>query len=72
MQILVVAALAAAFLAPAAWAQATAASRWNTLLINSIRKDFARPPIHARNLFHVSAGMWDAWRAFGGGLPCVR
>ena len=67
---LVVVALVAAFLAPAAWAQATAASRWNTLLINSIRKDFARPPVHARNLFHVSAGMWDAWRAFGGGLPC--
>jgi hypothetical protein len=56
--------------AAVAGADATAASRWNALLIESIRHDFARPPVHARNLYHTSAAMWDAWRAFGGGAPC--
>ncbi len=37
---------------------------WNEALLASIRKDFARPPIHARNLFHVSAAMYDAWAAY--------
>ena len=52
-------------------AQATAASSWNRLILESIKRDFARPPVHARNLFHHSAGMWDAWRAFDGtGTAC--
>jgi hypothetical protein len=52
-------------------AQATAALNWNRLLLDSIKRDFARPPVHARNLFHHSAGMWDAWRAFDGtGAAC--
>ncbi|NUN70931.1 MAG: T9SS type A sorting domain-containing protein [Bacteroidetes bacterium] len=33
-------------------------------MLSAIRKDFARPPIQARNLFHVSAAMYDAWAAF--------
>ncbi|HRQ76454.1 MAG TPA: vanadium-dependent haloperoxidase [Phycisphaerales bacterium] len=37
---------------------------WNEALLASIRKDFARPPIHARNLYHVSAAMWDAWAVY--------
>jgi len=37
------------------------ARRWNELLLESIRNDFARPVVHARNLFHISAAMWDAW-----------
>ena len=40
------------------------ARRWNEVLLQAIRKDFARPTIHARNLFHISAGMYDAWAAF--------
>ena len=40
------------------------ARQWNELLLASIRKDFARPTVHARNLFHVSAAMWDAWSAY--------
>jgi hypothetical protein len=32
--------------------------------LNAIRNDRARPPIHARNLFHLSAGMYDAWAAY--------
>ena len=40
------------------------ARMWNELLLESIRNDFARPPIHARNLFHVSIGMWDSWAMY--------
>lgn len=40
------------------------ARQWNELLLASIRKDFARPTVHARNLFHISAAMWDAWSAY--------
>ena len=40
------------------------ARRWNEVLLQAIRKDFARPTIHARNLFHISAAMYDAWAAF--------
>jgi len=37
------------------------ARQWNELLLESIRGDFARPTIHARNLWHSSMLMWDAW-----------
>ena len=40
------------------------ARQWNDLLLASIRLDEARPTVHARNLFHISAAMWDAWAAF--------
>lgn len=40
------------------------ARRWNDVLLEAIRGDFARPTIHARNLYHLSAAMWDAWAAF--------
>ena len=40
------------------------ARQWNEMLLESIRKDQARPVVHARNLFHVSAAMWDAWAMF--------
>ena len=39
---------------------------WNEVLIASIRKDFARPTVHARNLWHTSAAMYDAWAAYDG------
>jgi hypothetical protein len=42
----------------------TIARQWNELLLESIRHDFARPTVHARNLFHVSSGMWDAWSVY--------
>lgn len=41
----------------------TVAYQWNELLLQAIRNDLARPPVHARNLFHVSAAMYDAWAA---------
>tara|TARA_B100001287_G_scaffold175411_1_gene147868 strand:- start:1071 stop:5081 length:4011 start_codon:yes stop_codon:yes gene_type:complete len=34
---------------------------WNEVLLFSIRNDLARPTVHARNLFHISAGMYDSW-----------
>ena len=37
------------------------ARQWNDLLLESIRGDFARPTVHARNLWHSSLIMWDAW-----------
>ncbi|NUO01722.1 MAG: hypothetical protein HUU01_14040, partial [Saprospiraceae bacterium] len=40
------------------------ARKWNEALLQSIREDFARPPVHARNLFHTSMAMYDAWAAY--------
>ena len=40
------------------------ARRWNEVLLQAIRKDFARPVVHARNLFHISSAMYDAWAAY--------
>ena len=37
---------------------------WNEELLGAIRMDFARPTIHARNLFHSSVLMYDAWAIF--------
>ena len=49
--------------APAARAESVA-RMWNEELLSAIRKDFARPTVHARNLYHVSLAMYDAWAAF--------
>jgi len=40
------------------------ARRWNEQILGAIRRDTPRPGVHARNLFHVSVAMWDAWAAF--------
>ncbi len=40
------------------------ARRWNEVLLQAIRNDFARPTVHARNLFHISAALYDAWAAY--------
>ena len=37
---------------------------WNEALLEAIRNDFARPVVHARNLFHSSAASYDAWAIF--------
>jgi hypothetical protein len=37
---------------------------WNEHLLEAIRKDVPKPPVHARNLYHASIAMWDAWAAF--------
>ncbi|VAW35679.1 hypothetical protein MNBD_GAMMA01-339, partial [hydrothermal vent metagenome] len=40
---------------------AAVARDWNEVLLDAIRADQARPTVHARNLYHVSAAMYDAW-----------
>ena len=40
------------------------AREWNDVLLDAIRNDFARPTVHARNLFHASAAMYDAWAVY--------
>ena len=40
------------------------ARAWDEATLDAIRRDVPNPPVHARNLFHVSAAMWDAWAAY--------
>ncbi len=49
--------------APAVFPQSVA-RQWNEEVLNAIRNDFARPTVHARNLFHTSVAMYDAWAVF--------
>jgi hypothetical protein len=51
--------------APRAQATESVARQWNELLLGAIRKDFARPTVHARNLWHTSIAMYDAWAVYG-------
>jgi hypothetical protein len=37
---------------------------WDEALLDAIRRDIPAPTTHARNLFHLSAAMWDAWAAY--------
>ena len=46
------------------------ARQWNEQLLEAIRRDTPRPTVHARNLFHVSVAMYDAWTAYDDG-PAV-
>ncbi len=48
----------------AAVGQQSVARQWNEQMLEAVRNDFARPTVHARNLFHVSVAMWDAWAAY--------
>lgn len=43
------------------------ARQWNEMLLESIRGDYARPTVHARNLWHSALLMWDAWSAMDPG-----
>ncbi|MBX2843652.1 MAG: T9SS type A sorting domain-containing protein [Flammeovirgaceae bacterium] len=45
-------------------AQNSIARKWNEVLLEAIRNDFARPTVHARNLFHTSAVLYDSWALF--------
>src|SRR3989441_85997 len=40
------------------------ARQWDEELLDAIRIDIPKPPVHARNLFHLSVAMWDAWAAY--------
>ncbi len=48
-------------IAAAMQAQHSVARLWNEATLRGIRTDFARPTVHARNLFHTSMAMYDAW-----------
>ncbi len=37
---------------------------WDEAALGGVRRDSAVPPVQARNLFHLSAAMWDAWAAY--------
>jgi hypothetical protein len=44
--------------------QHSVARVWDEAMLDAIRRDLPAPTTHARNLFHVSAAMWDAWAAY--------
>ncbi len=50
-------------LVPSGYGQSVA-RLWNEELLAAIRIDFPAPTVHARNLFHTSAAMYDAWAAY--------
>jgi len=64
--VLLLCAGAAAFSDRLAMAAPTVARQWNEQLLHAISIDTARPTVHARNLFHLSAAMYDAWAAYDG------
>jgi hypothetical protein len=37
---------------------------WDEQALSAIRIDTPHPPVHARNLFHLSVAMYDAWAAY--------
>ena len=45
------------------------ARRWDEALLDAIRRALPNPPVHARNLFHMSVAMWDAWAAYDPTAP---
>ncbi len=46
------------------YAQHSIARQWNEKVLDAIRADFARPTVHARNLYHTSVAMYDAWAVY--------
>lgn len=52
-----------------AYATATPPARsmarfWDEAILEAIRTDMPKPTVHARNLYHLSAAMYDAWAAY--------
>ncbi len=37
---------------------------WNEAILEAIRTDMPKPTVHARNLYHLSAAMYDTWAAY--------
>jgi len=44
--------------------QWSVARMWDEQTLDAIRRAVPAPTVHARNLFHVSVAMWDAWAAY--------
>jgi hypothetical protein len=40
------------------------ARQWNEVTLDAIRNDLPAPTVHARNLYHSSTAMFDAWAAY--------
>jgi hypothetical protein len=56
---------------PTADGSHSVARLWDEALLDAIRRDTPRPTVHARNLYHASAAMWDAWAAYDPGADGV-
>lgn len=46
------------------FSQSSVARQWNEVCLDAIRQDFPAPTVHSRNLYHLSAAMYDAWAAY--------
>lgn len=51
--------------------QQSVAHQWTEKILFSITNDFARPPVHARNLHHLSVVMHDAFAAYQEGSKTI-
>ena len=56
--------LVCAFAVQTSAQQHSVARRWNEVMLEAIRNDFARPTIHGRNLFHTSIALYDSWAIY--------
>src|SRR5215831_12187495 len=48
----------------ATWATQSIARVWDEEILSAIRLDTPHPPVQARNLFHLSVAMYDAWAPY--------
>ena len=64
LSVLAAAVGAAGLFASAAHAQHSVARQWDETMLEGIKRDRVRPPVQARNLFHMSVAMYDAWAAY--------
>jgi hypothetical protein len=47
-----------------AYAVPSVARQWDQQMIDAVLADFAKPSVHPRNFYHLSAAMYDAWAAY--------
>ena len=48
-------------------AQHSVARQWSEALLEAIGNDYAGPTLQARDLFHTSIALYDAWAVYGDG-----
>lgn len=60
----VVALVVFAFFAQNLAAQSSIAREWSDAVLQTMQEDLARPAVQARNLFHFSVALYDAWAAY--------
>jgi len=59
-----VAVVFAASVAERTLAVPSVARQWDQQMIDAVLADFAKPSVHPRNFYHLSAAMYDAWAAY--------